>query len=158
MKVHPELLVGQKLPPGERGERFWRHRYESINDFEKHIARNGCTILKFFLNVSRAEQKERFLERLKEPDKNWKFSEQDVKEREFWDNYMKAFEDALRATSRDHAPWYAIPADNKWVARALVAAIITKTIRELPLEMPTASAERRKSLDEARRQLENEKP
>ena len=129
-----------------------------IRDFEKHISRNGWTVLKFFLNVSREEQKKRFLERLDEPDKNWKFSDQDVKERAHWDEYMEAFEKAIRATSTKEAPWYVIPADHKWIARSLVAGIVTRAIRELPLEMPTVSDERRAALDLARTQLENEKP
>ncbi len=159
VRVHPEYLAGQRLPGLKKvNDKFWKQRYESINDFEKHIARNGCTVLKFFLNVSREEQKKRFLERLDEPDKNWKFSEQDVKERAHWDAYMAAFEDAIRATSTAHAPWYVIPADNKWVARALVAGILTQVIRDLPIEIPKVSPERRKALEEARRQLEAEKP
>jgi PPK2 family polyphosphate:nucleotide phosphotransferase len=157
VRVHPEYLGGQRLPGLKVNKKFWENRYESIRDFEKHISRNGCTVLKFFLNVSREEQKKRFMERLNEPDKNWKFSEQDVKERGHWDAYMESFEEALRATSTDRAPWYVIPADHKWIARSLVAGIIARTIRALPLEIPQVSPERRKALDEARRQLEAEK-
>lgn len=159
VRVHPEYLGAQRLPGLKKvNGKFWERRYESIRDFEKHISRNGCTVLKFFLNVSRQEQKKRFLERLNEPDKNWKFSDQDVKERAYWDQYMEAFEDAIRATSTDEAPWHVIPADHKWIARALVAGIVTKAIRDLPLEIPKVSDERRKALDEARRQLEAETP
>ena len=158
VRVHPEYLGGQRLPGLKVNEKFWERRYESIRDFEKHVSRNGCTILKFFLNVSREEQKKRFLERLDNPEKNWKFSEQDVKERAHWDKYMEAFEAALRATSTKRAPWYVIPADNKWIARSLVAGIIAKTIRDLPLETPTVSPERKRAFAEARLQLENEKP
>jgi PPK2 family polyphosphate:nucleotide phosphotransferase len=158
VRVHPEYLGGQRLPGLKVNNKLWEHRYESIRDFEKHISRNGCTVLKFFLNVSREEQKKRFFERLNEPDKNWKFSDQDVKERAHWDAYMESFEEALRATSTKRAPWYVIPADHKWIARSLVAGIIARTIRALPLEIPQVSPERRKALDEARRQLEAEKP
>jgi PPK2 family polyphosphate:nucleotide phosphotransferase len=116
VRVHPEYLRGQRLPGLKVNAKFWQHRYESIRDFEKHLARNGYTVLKFFLNVSRKEQKKRFMERLDTPEKNWKFSEADVKERAHWDEYMDAFQEALRATSTSYAPWYVIPADNKWVA------------------------------------------
>lgn len=160
VRVHPEYLKGQRLPGltggGKVNGKFWDRRFESINGFEKHLARNGYTILKFFLNVSRAEQKKRFLERLDEPEKNWKFSEQDVRERAHWDQYMAAFEDALEATSTRHAPWYVIPADHKWIARALVAGIITKAIRDLPLAIPVVSPERKAAFEEARKQLEGE--
>ena len=157
VRVHPEYLGAQRLPDLKVNAKFWQRRYESIRDFEKHLARNGYTILKFFLNISRDEQKKRFLERLDNPEKNWKFSDQDVKERAHWDEYMKAFEDALRATSTSHAPWYVIPADHKWVARSLVAAIIAKAIRNLPLEIPKLSPARKTAFAEARQQLENEK-
>ena len=113
VRVHPEFLAHQKLPPKLVGKRIWEERYESIADFEKHMARNGTVILKFFLNVSRREQKKRFMERLDLPDKNWKFSEADAKERQHWKDYMAAYEDAIRATAKPWAPWYVIPADNK---------------------------------------------
>lgn len=158
VRVHPEYLKGQRLPGlGKVNEKFWQRRFESINDYEKHLSRNGYTILKFFLNVSREEQKERFLARLDEPEKNWKFSEQDVKERAHWDKYMEAFEDALRSTSTKHAPWYVIPADHKWIARSLVSGIITKAIQDLPLAIPAVSPERKLAFAEARKQLEEEK-
>ena len=158
VRVHPEYLKGQRLPGlGKVNRKFWQNRFESINGFEKHLARNGYTILKFFLNVSREEQKKRFLERLDEPEKNWKFSEQDVKERGHWNEYMAAFEDALQSTSTRHAPWYVIPADHKWIARSLVAGIIAKAIQELPLEIPVVSPERKLAFAEARKQLEGEK-
>jgi PPK2 family polyphosphate:nucleotide phosphotransferase len=158
VRVHPEYLGGQRLPGLEVNGKFWERRFESIRDFEKHLARNGCTILKFFLNVSREEQKKRFIERLDNPEKNWKFSEQDVKERGFWDRYMAAFEEALRGTSTKHAPWYVIPADHKWMARSLVAGIVAKTIRDLPLEIPKVSPERKQAFAVARKQREQEKP
>lgn len=157
VRVHPEYLGAQRLPELKVNDKFWKHRFESIRDFEKHLARNGYTVLKFFLHVSREEQKRRFLERLDNPDKNWKFSEQDVKERAHWDAYMEAFEEALRETSTQYAPWYVIPADHKWIARSLVAGIITKTIRDLPLEIPKLTAARKQALGEARKQLESEK-
>ncbi len=156
VRVHPEFLRYQRLPDAKPGRKFWEQRYESINDFEKHLSRNGYTILKFFLHVSREEQKKRFLERLDTPEKNWKFSENDVKERQYWDEYMGAFEEAIGATSTRQAPWYVIPADNKWMARSLAAGIMAKAIADLPLEMPVISAEKKEAFAEARRQLENE--
>lgn len=156
VRVHPEFLKYQRLPEAKPGRKLWERRYESINDFEKHLARNGYAILKFFLHVSKEEQKQRFLERLDNPEKNWKFSEGDVKERQYWDEYMRAFEDAIGATSTKLAPWYVIPADNKWMARALVSGILAKAIADLPLELPKLSPERREAFAEARRQLEHE--
>jgi PPK2 family polyphosphate:nucleotide phosphotransferase len=152
VRVHPELLE-KKLPPGKRGAAFWRDRYEDINAFERHLVRNGTLILKFYLNVSKKEQKKRFLERLENPEKNWKFSPSDLPERGHWNAYTEAYEDALRATSTDWAPWYVIPADSKWVTRALVADILTTSIRDLGLSPPKVSAEQRKILAAARRKL-----
>jgi len=157
VKVHPEILESQKLPPGKRGKSFWQRRYEDINTFEKHLARNGTAILKFFLNVSRDEQKKRFLERLNNPHKHWKFSEADVAERGFWKDYMMAYEEALSATSTPWAPWYVIPADRKWVSRAIVAEIITSTIASLDLSYPSVSKEQKVALGKARKRLEAEK-
>jgi len=156
VKVHPELLDQQKLPQGKRGGSFWEARYEDINAFERHLVRNGMVVLKFFLNVSKKEQKRRFLERLERPEKNWKFSTSDLPERAFWDTYMEAYEDALTATTTEEAPWYVVPADNKWVTRAVVADVITTAIRSLDLKFPEVTAEKRKALAEARRQLEEE--
>lgn len=156
VKVHPELLDKQKLPPGKRGKSFWQGRYNDINAFEQHLVRNGIVILKFFLNVSKKEQKRRFLERLDRPDKHWKFSAADVAERQYWDDYMKAYQDALNATSTDWAPWYIIPADHKWVTRAVVADIVTSALRKLDLHYPKVTEEQRQALAEARRQLEEE--
>jgi PPK2 family polyphosphate:nucleotide phosphotransferase len=153
VKVHPELLEPQKLPPGKRGQAFWEARYEDINAFERHLVRNGTLILKFFLNLSREEQKRRFLERLERPEKHWKFSASDLAERGYWDRYMEAYEDALSATSSAWAPWYVVPADNKWATRAVVADILTTAIRSLDLRYPTVTQEQRKALAEARRQL-----
>jgi PPK2 family polyphosphate:nucleotide phosphotransferase len=156
VKVHPELHQRQKLPPGKRGKSFWQDRYDDINRFERHLTRNGTVILKFFLHISKDEQKKRFLERLDDPEKHWKFSPSDLAERAFWKDYMEAFEDALSATSTEWAPWYVIPADHKWVTRAVVADIVTAAISSLHLSFPEVPPERRKALDEARRQLEAE--
>jgi len=157
VKVHPEL-IGRQLPREKEkvGKRFWEDRYEDINSFERHLARNGTLILKFFLNVSRGEQKRRFLERLDRPEKNWKFSSSDLAEREYWTDYMAAYEDALNATSTEWAPWYVIPADYKWVTRAVVADIVTTAIRDLDLKFPEVTDAQRKILAVARKKLEAE--
>lgn len=157
VKVHPELL-GSQLPrsAGSTGKKFWEERYEDVNGFERHLARNGTLILKFFLNVSKEEQKQRFLERLTRPEKNWKFSASDLAERSHWDDYQAAYEDALAATSTEWAPWYIVPADHKWVTRAVVADVVTTAVRGLGLRFPEATAEEQKLLAEARKQLEAE--
>ena len=154
VKVHPELL-GRQLPQdkGKLGKKFLRDRYDDINSFEHYLARDGTLILKFFLNVSKQEQKERFLDRLERPEKHWKFSLSDLAERGYWDEYMAAYEDAIQATSTDWAPWYVVPADNKWVTRAIVADIATTSICGLDLKYPEISAEQRKTLEDAREQL-----
>lgn len=156
VKVHPELLAQQKLPPGKRGKGFWRARYEDINAFEQHLVRNGTLILKFFLNVSKDEQKRRFLERLQNPEKHWKFSTADLAERGFWDEYQDAYQDALAATSTEWAPWYVVPADHKWISRAVVADIVTTAIRAQDLKFPEVTDAQRIALAEARAQLEAE--
>jgi PPK2 family polyphosphate:nucleotide phosphotransferase len=153
VRVHPELLEKQKLPPGKRGNSFWRDRYEDINAFERHLVRNGTLVLKFYLNVSKDEQKKRFLERLENPEKNWKFSASDLPERAYWDEYQEAYEEALRATSTEWAPWYVIPADHKWVTRAVVADVLTSAIRDLGLEPPKVPPAQRRVLAEARKKL-----
>jgi PPK2 family polyphosphate:nucleotide phosphotransferase len=157
VKVHPEL-IGRQLPREKEktGKKFWEERYEDINAFERHLVRNGTVILKFFLNVSKDEQKKRFLERLDRPEKNWKFSPSDLAERGFWDDYMTAYEDALSATSTEAAPWYVIPADHKWITRALVADVVTTAIRDLNLKPPEVTDAQRKLLTEARKKLEAE--
>jgi PPK2 family polyphosphate:nucleotide phosphotransferase len=155
VKVHPELL-GRQLPAEKIGKKFWEARYEDINAFERHLVRNGTVVLKFFLNVSKEEQKSRFLERLERPEKNWKFSTSDLAERGFWDDYMAAYEDALGATSTEWAPWYVIPADYKWITRAAVADIVTTTIRDLDLKYPEATREQEELLAKARAKLEKE--
>jgi len=136
VRVHPEFLEGEKLPPGKKGKKFWKQRYQSINEFERHLVRNGFMVIKFFLNISKEEQKKRFLARLDEPEKNWKFSVGDLSERDRSDDYIRAYEEALNATSTKWAPWYVIPSDHKWVARTLVAEILAKRIEELGLEYP----------------------
>jgi PPK2 family polyphosphate:nucleotide phosphotransferase len=156
VKVHPELLTAQKLPPGKQGKAFWEARYEDINAFERHLVRNGTIILKFFLNVSKKEQKRRFLERLETPEKHWKFSAADLAERGFWDQYAAAYEDALSATSTEWAPWYIVPADHKWVTRAVIADILTSTMLGLDLRYPEVTAAQHQALDQARQQLEHE--
>ncbi len=154
VKVHPEWLGPGA--PADPDEKFWHKRYEDINNFEKHLVRNGTLILKFFLHVSKDEQKRRFLERLTNPEKHWKFSEADIAEREHWKSYRKAFEDALTATSTKRAPWHVIPADRKYVARALVADIVVTAIQNLGLEYPKVDDEKMKRLAEARQKLEKE--
>jgi PPK2 family polyphosphate:nucleotide phosphotransferase len=156
VKVHPEVLERQKLPDGKRGKSFWAARYDDINAFERHLVRNGTVVLKFFLHVSKAEQKKRFLERLERPEKNWKFSAADLVERGFWDDYVDAYEDAIAATSTEWAPWYVIPADHKWATRTVVADIIIRTLKDLDLRYPEPTEEERARLAEARRALEAE--
>jgi PPK2 family polyphosphate:nucleotide phosphotransferase len=156
VKVHPELLEHQKLPPRKYGKSFWESRYEDIVAFERHLVCNGIVVLKFFLNVSKEEQKRRFLERLERPEKNWKFSSSDLPERAFWDDYMDAYEDALAATTTDEAPWYVVPGDNKWVTRAVVADVITSAIQSLDPKFPEVTESQRKALAQAKIQLEAE--
>jgi len=156
VRVHPQILEGQKLPAGKRGDKFWKQRFDDINQFEHHLARNGTTVLKFFLHLSRDEQRKRFMERLTNPEKHWKVSDADINERQHWDDYQNAFEDAFRHTSTKWAPWYVIPADHKWVARVLVASILTRAIKDLKLKMPKVTPEREKQLGAMRRRLERE--
>ena len=156
VKVHPEIVNAQKLPPRKSDRQFWAERYDDINAFERHLVRNGTIILKFFLHLSKEEQKRRFLERLETPEKNWKFSAGDIAERGHWKEYQRAFEDALTATSTKWAPWYVIPADRKYVTRALVSDIITSAIKKLDLRYPKVTKEKRKQLEEAGKSLKNE--
>jgi PPK2 family polyphosphate:nucleotide phosphotransferase len=151
VRVHPELLSG--LPGKTRGEKFWRGRYDDINQFERHLTRNGTLVLKFFLNVSKKEQRKRFMDRLERPEKNWKFSLADLEERKYWSEYQDAFENMLQHTSTPWAPWWVIPANHKWVTRALVAGIITRSINGLGVKFPAVSAERQRRLAAARRSL-----
>jgi PPK2 family polyphosphate:nucleotide phosphotransferase len=154
VKVHPELVAAQRIPGARHDKAFWEARYESINNFEHHLTRNGTVILKFFLYVSKDEQRKRFLDRVKDPKKHWKFSAADLGEREYWDDYMQAYEDALNSTSTKWAPWYVIPADHKWVSRAMVANILTTTIKSLDLKYPEVTAAQRKQIAEAKKRLQ----
>jgi PPK2 family polyphosphate:nucleotide phosphotransferase len=158
VKVHRELIEYQRLPKGNPDkDKFWRHRYDDINNFEKHLARNGTRIVKFFLNVSKKEQKKRFLERIERPEKHWKFSAADAHERRHWDEYQHAYEDMLNETNTKHAPWYVIPADSKWITRAAVASILAKEIESLDLAYPKVTKEQQQAIEECRRMLESEK-
>jgi PPK2 family polyphosphate:nucleotide phosphotransferase len=157
VRVHPNILAGQHLPPSLVRKDIWKQRYESINDWERHLAGNGTRIVKFFLNISKEEQRKRFLERLEVPAKNWKFAMGDVLERGVWNDYMRAYEDAISATSTEWAPWYAVPADHKWFTRLVVAQIVVATLEKLGLEYPKVDADRKKELAEARKALEQEK-
>lgn len=157
VKVHPEFLKTAQLPIHKFDKHFWQDRYESINNFERHLTRNGTTVIKFFLHVSKKEQRNRFLERIEEPQKHWKFSIADMAERAHWNDYMRAYEEALTATSTKWAPWHIIPADNKWVTRASVAAIIANTIESLDLRYPKVTADGLKRIAAAKVQLEKEK-
>lgn len=157
VRVHPELLGKQNLPPKPSGDDLWKGRFESIREWEEHLARNGTAILKFFLNVSRDEQRKRFLERIDDPDKRWKFSSSDVTERQRWDDYMSAYEDAIRNTARKHAPWYVVPADNKWFTRLVVAAAIVNKLEELDPQYPKVDKDALATMMEDRKQLVDEK-
>lgn len=153
VRVHPELLEAQRLPPGRISSRIWNQRYEDIRDIERYLCRNGTVIRKFFLNVSRAEQRRRFLARLDDPAKNWKFSIGDVTERLHWNAYMRAYEAALSATSSRPAPWYVIPADHKWFTRLAVAKVIIETLESLDLHFPPLDRRKQRELAGARRRL-----
>jgi len=153
VRVHPEILDYQQLPDPFNKDTVWQERLESIRDQEKHLARNGTVILKFWLNVSREEQKRRFLARLDDEKKQWKFNPRDIKERKFWDEYMHAYEDALNNTSREWAPWYAIPADDKRYMRATIAGIIVAALESIGLKYPVASDEDRAQFDDSRQAL-----
>jgi len=157
VRVHEELLEKQRLPAGPRGKAFWKMRYESINDFERHLVRTGTPSLKIFLHISKEEQRKRFLARLDDPKKRWKFEMGDVREREHWDAYMKAYEQAFEATSTEESPWYVVPGDHKWVGRAIVAEILVHALRNLKLQVPKISLARSRELAEVRRLLAKEK-
>lgn len=154
VRVHPGILKSERIPENLIGKNIWQQRFEDIVHFERYLTRNGVAVRKFFLNLSKKEQKKRFMERLDNPEKNWKFSAADVRERECWDDYMNAFEDVIAATSEKHAPWYVVPADNKWYTRLVVAAAIVDTLEGLNLAYPKVRAAERKELFEAKRQLE----
>jgi PPK2 family polyphosphate:nucleotide phosphotransferase len=156
VRVHPEFLVGQKLPPHLKTEKIWKQRFEQINNFEKYLVENGVVVLKIFLNVSREEQGKRFLDRATLPEKNWKFSVADLKERERWDDYMDAFEEVFNHTSTEWAPWYIVPADNKWFTRLAVAAVLYHTMKDLNLAYPAVSEDQKKALELASLELEKQ--
>jgi PPK2 family polyphosphate:nucleotide phosphotransferase len=153
VRVHPGVLQNEKIPVKLLNKNLWAERFEDICAFERYLSRNGTVIRKFFLNVSKKEQKRRFLERLEEPEKNWKFSAADVREREYWDDYMTAYEEMIAGTATKHAPWYVVPADNKWFTRLVVAATIVETLEDLKLAYPKVLPERRKQLEAARKSL-----
>ena len=153
VRVHPEFLQKQNLPPELVGKDIWKERFKDIGNFERYLAHNGVAICKFFLHVSKKEQKKRFLERLDNPDKHWKFSSSDTKERAFWDQYMEAYEEMIRETATEQAPWYVVPANNKWFTRVVVAAAIIETMASLNLKFPEVSKDKLKELNAVRETL-----
>jgi PPK2 family polyphosphate:nucleotide phosphotransferase len=157
VRVHPDLLARQKLPPRLAGRDLWQRRFDAICSFERHLAGSGTLVLKFFLNVSRKEQRQRFLDRIDQPDKRWKFSMNDVTERKLWPKYMAAYEDMIRATSRLEAPWYVVPADNKWFTRLVVAAALVEALDRLELEYPKVTGKALRELKKAGRALQSER-
>jgi len=156
VRVHPEFLDRQRIPDVLRGKHLWRDRYEDINAYERYLTRNGIAIRKFFLNVSKKEQKKRFMERLDDADKNWKFSASDLKEREFWNDYQDAYEKMIRNTATEHAPWIVVPADNKWFSRLLVVATIVDALHSMDLKYPKLDDAQYADLKAARKKLEKE--
>ena len=156
VRVHPELLDREQIPPYLRDKNIWNRRYDEINCFENYLVNNGIVVLKFFLNVSRDEQKKRFLERVEEPEKNWKFSASDIHERKYWDAYIEAYQDLFNATSTPYAPWYIIPADHKWFTRLAVTAIIQATLDNLRLAYPTVTSAEKTALLAAKEEMEQE--
>jgi PPK2 family polyphosphate:nucleotide phosphotransferase len=153
VRVHPEFLEKQRLPGDLKNDKIWENRFKDIRNFERYLAHNGTIIRKFFLHVSKKEQKRRFLDRLNDPDKNWKFSSNDTKEREYWKDYMEAFEETIRATATDYAPWYVVPADNKWFTRVVVAAGIIEALSSLDLAYPKVGKEKLKELEAVKQEL-----
>ena len=157
VRVHPEILAAQQLPKSAKDKGTWTRRFDEINNFEKYLVANGVLVLKFFLNVSKEEQRKRFLERIDQPEKNWKFSANDAKERRHWDDYMKAYEDVFNHTSTDWAPWHIIPANRKWFTWLAVSHLIVDKLEQLDLEYPTVNEEHHRELLRAKEILENEK-
>jgi PPK2 family polyphosphate:nucleotide phosphotransferase len=159
-KVHPELVLKENIPGitkvDDIGKKFWEQRYESIRNFEKHLNKNGTVIIKFFLNLSKDEQKERFLKRIADPEKNWKFASGDILERERWDDYMEAYETAIKETTTDESPWYVVPADKKWFTRIAISSIILQTLKDLKMDYPVLPKEEMVKLEDAKRALEQE--
>ena len=156
VRIHPEILENQKLPKPLVTKHIWQERFEDIDNFERYLTRNGIAVIKFFLHVSKKEQKRRFLERLDTPDKNWKYSASDVKERQYWDAYQEAYEDMIQHTAKKHAPWYVVPADNKWFTRIVVAQAVVDALEGMDLKYPKVNGGEKAALAEARQQLENE--
>jgi PPK2 family polyphosphate:nucleotide phosphotransferase len=156
VRVHPEFLARQHLPEALTGKRLWDQRLEAIATFERYLTRQGMVVLKFFLNLSKQEQRQRFLDRLKEKDKRWKFSTNDLTERAFWDHYQHAYQAAIAATATPHAPWFVVPADNKWFTRLIVVAAMIETLETLDLKPPEVSSEEQSALEAARQMLESE--
>lgn len=159
-KVHPELLLQEQLPGiktvDDIDKEFWEDRYASIRHFEKHLTRNGTCIIKFFLNVSKDEQKDRFLQRLDDPEKNWKFSASDIAEREYWDEYMKAYEDAIEATAAEDAPWYILPADKKWFTRIAISTVMLHTLKKMKMSYPTLPDSERAKIEKVKEELQRD--
>jgi len=158
VRVHPEILERQKLPPASRDGGIWKRRYRQINDWERFLVENGFPVVKLFLNLSKEEQRHRFLRRIDRPEKNWKFSANDIKERAHWDEYQTAFSDMLSATSTEHAPWYVIPADHKWFMRVAVSAVLVDTLHKIDPHFPTVSEEAKQELVASKEILEAETP
>lgn len=156
VRVHKQVLENEQLPKRLVTKRIWQERFEDINCFERYVTRNGIAVVKFFLHLSKKEQKRRFMERLDKPEKNWKFSAADVREREFWDAYQDAYEDAIRHTATEHAPWYVVPADHKWFSRLVVAQAIVDTLKKMDLKYPKMTSEQTKALATARQALASE--
>jgi PPK2 family polyphosphate:nucleotide phosphotransferase len=157
VRVHPEFLANQKIPPSLVTKRIWNERFHDICSFERYLSRNGIVVVKFFLNVSKGEQKRRFLDRANSPDKNWKFSAADMKERGFWDDYQKAYEDMIRNTATKESPWYVVPADNKWFTRVVVASAVIDTLAGLNLAYPRVDEEKLKEIADAKKALTGSK-
>ncbi len=157
VRVHPEALAKQNLPRAAMTKHIWQHRFEDINNWESYLTRNGIRIVKFYLHISKEEQKERLMERIDDEHKNYKITPQDISERGFWDDYMKAYDDMLRNTSTEAAPWYAIPSNHKWFTRTMVADVLVKTLKSLDLEYPKSTKAKLKEIAEAKQLLENEK-
>jgi PPK2 family polyphosphate:nucleotide phosphotransferase len=159
-KVHPEFVLKENIPGITKvkdiDKKFWNQRYESIRDFEKHLSANGTVIIKFFLHLSKDEQKKRFLKRIADPEKNWKFASGDIKERQLWDDYMKAYETAIKETSTKDSPWYVVPADKKWFTRIAISTIILQTLKDMKLEYPVLPKHEMEKLEETKRILEKE--
>ncbi|MFZ1138140.1 MAG: polyphosphate kinase 2 family protein [Candidatus Sulfotelmatobacter sp.] len=157
VRVHPDILKGEKTPPSLVSKKIWEERFEDIRSFERHMTRSGTVIRKFFLNLSKKEQKQRFLARLEEPEKNWKFSAADIHERKYWDDYQDAYEDMIRNTASEEAPWYVVPADNKWFTRLVVSTVLVDTLESLDLSYPKVDEAKRKELEAAKKLLISKK-